>query len=486
MTQVILTDADQIPFGAFCNCEHLTDITINEGVKTISAYSFYNCTGLKSLVVPDSVESISEKSLYGCVNIEEISLPFVGASRDANGTYDGALGFIFGRTSQADSNYYVQYSMLNGSSLSGYGYAVPDALTHVSITDAAHIPVGAFCNLVNLKAVTLNGGIDSINEYAFYKCNGLKDVYYRDWDINWEQVEKRSGNDVLNSVTIHFLETLSKLCGYSLTLEGKIGVDFYLELKPGLINSNPFIRFNYNGVQTDMSITKKKKKIVNGKTVYKFTYPVAAKEMTSDIKTQIISGDKQDVEYTYSVRDYAEYILTHTNIEEYAQAAPLVEAMLNYGAAAQTYFGYNTDSLAFTGKLDNEVEIPDNLTVDNFADTDFSAYGLKYYGAALRLESKVSYMIVFEKTTGYNAGSTTVKLGEAALTPSERGDYVIYEVPNICAGHLTDDITLTFNEKSFTFHPTTYFALAKNQTTGIETLVKALYNYDLRAKNYSN
>lgn len=496
LTQVILTDAEQIPFGAFCNCVNLTDITVNEGIKIISGYSFYNCTGLKSIVIPDSVESVSEKSLYGCVNIEDISLPFVGAARDVNGTYDGALGFIFGRTSQSDSNYCVQYSVLNGDSLSGYGYAVPDALTHVSITDATHIPVGAFCNLTNMESVTLNADISSINEYAFYNCSKLADVYYQDWDIKWEQVEKKEGNNVLNSATIHYLETLSKLYGYSLSLDGAIGVDFFLELRPELLNSDSSIRFTHNGEQTDTHITQDNEVAVNGRTLYKFTYHVAAKEMTTEIKTQIISGDKQDVEYTYSVRDYAEYILNHTDIAEYAEAAPLVKAMLNYGAASQTYFGINLNDLA------NSILENDDKKVTPFSEDEqesfinkniqktsqISGVHFTYEGSQFILTSKTTYRMRFSAALDdYN-----VTYNGNVLHIEKSGNYRIVTIANIDPDKLFNDVTLTFtpNEGSpvdVTFSPTSYITLTLAQDDdNLTNVVTALYRYSEMAKAFKN
>ena len=53
-------------------------------------------------------------------------------------------------------------------------------------------------------------------------------------------------------------------------------------------------------------------------------------------------------EYSYTVRDYAKYILDSKN--GYGEdTIGLVKAMLNYGAYAQLYFNYNTDTLANAG-----------------------------------------------------------------------------------------------------------------------------------------
>lgn len=86
-------------------------------------------------------------------------------------------------------------------------------------------------------------------------------------------------------------------------------------------------------------------------TYYVFTCEVAAKEMTSDIQAQMIgnNGEKKGTVYTYTVKEYADYILSHMSAEESdisKATIQLVKGMLNYGGAAQKYFGYKTDKLA--------------------------------------------------------------------------------------------------------------------------------------------
>lgn len=46
---------------------------------------------------------------------------------------------------------------------------------------------------------------------------------------------------------------------------------------------------------------------------YVFKCRVAAKDMTSTITAQIIDDGKQGTPYTYSVKDYADYLLEHQN-----------------------------------------------------------------------------------------------------------------------------------------------------------------------------
>lgn len=73
-----------------------------------------------------------------------------------------------------------------------------------------------------------------------------------------------------------------------------------------------------------------KSQTVNGNKYYPFECRVAAKEMTSDIKAQIVDGTQTGEEYTYTVRQYANAILDDET--QSSETKNLVKAMLNYGA----------------------------------------------------------------------------------------------------------------------------------------------------------
>ena len=195
---------------AFSGCENITTLTLESGIETIGDYAFQNLK-VTSVVVPDSVESIGVGAFKGCDSLESISLPFVGASRDAE-AYNGVFGYIFGYTTKvrnynnygyldsteyksASSTEYVntQYSSVSGATwqysaydcydyrsstikayvLRSYFYYIPTTLTSVVITDATVIPVAAFNGCANITSVVLNDKVETIEEYAFQNCTGL-------------------------------------------------------------------------------------------------------------------------------------------------------------------------------------------------------------------------------------------------------------------------------------------------------------------------
>lgn len=175
----------------------------------------------------------------------------------------------------------------------------------------------------------------------------------------------------------------AKLAGYSLSLTGNIGVNFYMELSDDVVNdASAYMNFTLpngttskvyvSGTHEDGSTATTDTTVKNGVTYYVFTCEVAAKEMTSDIKAQMIGndGEKKGKVYTYTVKEYADYILSHTSAEESdisKATIQLVKGMLNYGGAAQKYFGYKTDKLAsdgltLTGTVFNDTSIINNIT----------------------------------------------------------------------------------------------------------------------------
>ena len=176
----------------------------------------------------------------------------------------------------------------------------------------------------------------------------------------------------------------AKLAGYSLSLTGNIGVNFYMELSNDIVNDeSAYMNFTLpNGTTSKVYVsgthedgstaTTDDTTVKNGVTYYVFTCEVAAKEMTSDIKAQMIgnNGEKTGKVYTYTVKEYADYILSHMSAEESdisKATIQLVKGMLNYGGAAQKYFGYKTDKLAsdgltLTGAVFNDTSIINNIT----------------------------------------------------------------------------------------------------------------------------
>ena len=321
----------------------------------------------------------------------------------------------------------------------------------------------------------------------------------------------------------------AKLAGYSLSLTGNIGVNFYMELSNDIVNDESaymnFILPNgttskvyVSGTHEDGSTATTDTTVKNGVTYYVFTCEVAAKEMTSDIKAQMIgnNGEKTGKVYTYTVKEYADYILSHTSAEgsNYGSATvQLVKGMLNYGGAAQKYFGYKTDQLASDGLALTEPVFDDTSIINfikneankavitNHSDPDKVTFKSAYLSLNSTTDLCVSVQFAEDVTVQEDMfaiwlGSTEISKDQYEITKVNEGNCYKITLHGIKASqlqkqyefevHLSDaeSAVLTYGATSYAY---TVMSSACDNINNIESLrevVKALYAYGSCAQGY--
>ena len=232
---------------------------------------------------------------------------------------------------------------------------------------------------------------------------------------------------------------------------------------------------------------------IGGHTYRLFKCRVAAKEMTAVIKAQLYSGeDAVSDEYTYSVKAYAEYILANAGqSEEYSNAVPLVKAMLNYGAAAQVFFGVNTGNLAndsaYMTDADRTVApITDPSTMGAPAPIIPSLpEGVTLVGASAALDSDMTLSLYFtsDQTLRFSC------LNGYTVTPGSSGKYQIARISGINAKDMNKLVGLTVScsggATDVQYSILNYCQTAMNGSYGsLEPVVTALYRYHMSVKNY--
>ena len=288
-----------------------------------------------------------------------------------------------------------------------------------------------------------------------------------------------------------------RLVGYTLSLDGDIAVNFYMDLSERVLahKDSAYMHFTIpsGGVTftQDVLVKDAVAKKLNDYTYYVFKCRVSAKEMTSEIKAQMFDDEKSGEEYTYSIREYADHLFERaTHSEEDARAVPLVTAMLHYGAAAQVQFGITTtpanEGIEDTGweyVTAADINRPYDKTTENLPS------GVKFEGATLSLKSETTLSLYFtssESLTFACEGFTVEKVIS--------GKYQVARIRGIPAAKLKDDFTLIVNNNEnyhVTYSPMTYCYDILNDSTGaydeiLRNTVKTLFKYSEAADDYFN
>ncbi len=213
---------------------------------------------------------------------------------------------------------------------------------------------------------------------------------------------------------------------------------------------------------------------------YVISVNLAAAQMTDDIAIQAVCDDVASAAKTYSIRQYAEYILTNHYDDD---TAALVKAMLNYGAAAQTYFGYNTAKLANAGyESENIAEIP---AVDSSNMVSGKVSGISFYGASVVFESKIAVRFYFNVSG--NVADYAFSVGS---NPELKDGKYYVEVSAINPQDYGKEITLTVSSSdeamTVTYSPLAYISRMYHKTANadLKNLLGALYGYHLTAEEY--
>ena len=290
----------------------------------------------------------------------------------------------------------------------------------------------------------------------------------------------------------------AKLAGYSLSLTGNIGVNFYMELSDQIIaDKDAYMQFTLpNGTVTKVPVSAAQTNttIKEGTTYYKFPCEVSSYEMTQDIKAQMFDGNGNcGKEYTYTVRDYAQYIIK--NSSSYVDAYPFAVAMLNYGACSQKYFNKAVDDLANRSLNDAEQKIPDrfdgyiNGFVAKKAENDVLG---QFAGLSMVLKSETTLNIFYEPKEGIDVSKLNFIVDGKEITPVKRGQYYILSLENIRANELGNLKTFTVTDGTNTLSGEycammyCYQVLTAAEGTyadDLVTLVKAFSDYAYTAKS---
>ena len=449
--------------GAFSCCGLLKSITIKEGTENIPSDCFSHCSALESVRLPDSVKQIEASNwdhgaFYNCPELKSVSIGI-------------------------DIEYIHSEAFRTGGS----------ALEVTFREGAAAIPEHGFDN-APLTALVLPESLTEISVSAISSCSSLQQIIIVSKDCEIADSEKTipSGARICgmaDSTAQAYAETYGRIftvlgnediivaygncvTGVSLTLDGRLGVNFYVRLSSKaakVILTGPDGSAEYSADRLTAA------RQPDGS--YKFTYSVNAAQ-AGDAISLIVCDEKgrkldiynsnfekvSDKTIVYSVNDYIKDAPKYENDEK---LKAMVQALDRYCKAAENYFCHTEHIL----------NIPDaNVIKTNNFNKQFKISLVLNSGTALRIYSDAKTAVRIKDTT---------EIPLEAVTVNDTTQY--YEIPDISAFYLQENETVVLDGVTYTVCPMDYCALilAKNDSSEeLRTVCSALYYYGVAAQEY--
>ena len=286
------------------------------------------------------------------------------------------------------------------------------------------------------------------------------------------------------------------LYGRSITLKDNIDVNYYMEMSDSVFEHDAYLEFKIGGQTYKINASDVAEVNENGKTLYKFSCPVNAAQMSDTIETRIVIDNKTEEEYLYSVKEYATELLSKSN-EYPAETIKLVKALLNYGTAVQNFFKYNSDKPANDGLSDTDkavaaADFEEYKAVIKTDSENGQSNGLTYYGSSLICKSEMTVRHYFMVNEGcdinnYKFSYVNADGNEVSLTPKKASDGVYcVDINGIMARNLNSNYAckVTGKNKACIFEldygPFSYSQKvinSGNSSDELKNLVNALYWY---------
>ena len=289
--------------------------------------------------------------------------------------------------------------------------------------------------------------------------------------------------------------------GHSLSLEGEVGLNFYVSLTDEEIDSGAKVNFSWtveSAEKTDSVTLTAADRTDDG---YKASVPLPVAEMTYDVTATVVVDGVELATDTYSVKEYADTILSddyktaylaqNHSQEDYTKLENLIKTMLIYGAKAQINFERNTDNLADEG-LSYTMQ---KVTVDMIPSTacdmteGLDAYGLQYAGTTLVYLAKTSmrhYYTVVDRNK-FNAIKDDITFNGEKVSYQTKDGKIYFELKNIAAADLDTVYTLRIGTNEYQSSGLDYVRnclSASNAPYNTKQLVMATYWYNQAANAY--
>ncbi len=372
-----------IGWNAFSDCYSLTSVTIGNSVTSIGDAAFFNCSSLKSVTIPNSVTSIGISALRGCSSLTSVTignsvtniekLAFLNCNSLTSVYFEGnapEIGESVFQMWDAEAQESVNIPNLTLYYIEGKaGWTTP---TWNGYPTAAWMPVHEHVYAETVTAPTCTG-----KGYTTHTCTNCGDSYADTYvdalghDYCCTETVKPTadsqGYDVYtctrcgDSYRDNYVDAVTqttdalKFKRASLTLESDISINFYVLDSVLKSWDDPYVVFtkavydetgSITGYETETVTDFTSKAIEDGSGCHVFTFTgIYATEMGSAV-TATLYASKDGAVYEGRTVNYSvlQYVTNMLNKSTDAGLRTMLVDLLNYGAAAQSYYGYNAAS----------------------------------------------------------------------------------------------------------------------------------------------
>ncbi|MCQ2771958.1 MAG: hypothetical protein MJ238_01605 [Bacilli bacterium] len=300
-------------------------------------------------------------------------------------------------------------------------------------------------------------------------------------------VSKCDGHTAVKSNTARFVEK-SEAKGAQIGFDSTPIFSFFVELSSDFDPSTSAVITI--GDRSEQSIGTLNNSL--GYNTYKFSIKLAPYEMADDIS---ISIESEGVNDKYSVKQYCKEVLDSDKTGQ--EMKTLVKALLNYGAAAQEYFGYETYNLAnsylkeadkvlSTASIDDEYK---KLAVDDMSD-DINAYS-----ATVEILTETTIRVYFVEEDGgsfdgYKAYVTGngVELDDVEIKEKNGRHYI--EITGISAQNFNEVYTVKLAKSETEYVSVSYSVLTycyskqNSSDASLKKFALSLFDYYLAVQAY--
>lgn len=171
-----------IAYLAFLGCSNLQSISLTS-TEEIGNNAFVNCTSLTSITLPESLSLIGQSSFSGCTRLTDLKIlgnTLVGKDWEISEEHYDNFYTIFPYITNVTFGPNVTKVGKNAFAIVAEVPELAEKATIREITFQGTTAVGELAFYKNVNLTTINGGMKSVGEGAFFGCESLKSATITD------------------------------------------------------------------------------------------------------------------------------------------------------------------------------------------------------------------------------------------------------------------------------------------------------------------